>query len=145
MKISYKNFAKAYARHGNSSRAAIEAGYGDKNARNQGWRLLQNDDIRKLIEEEKKRLSGDFLIGAEGIISEIGKLAIDAECEGLRFKALIELAKMKGLYKNDDSDTKDKTVNNFSSISIVNYVLSIPRDQISKEIERWKEINKLPC
>lgn len=46
-------FAEAYARNGqNGTRAAIEAGYAEKGAHTEAYRLLRNADVRKLIDAE---------------------------------------------------------------------------------------------
>lgn len=47
--IQHQEFAEAYLRLFNEGKAAIAAGYAEKSARNQGYRLMKNDDIRAYI------------------------------------------------------------------------------------------------
>lgn len=49
-------FAEAYLRTGNQTKAAIEAGYAEGSARNQGNRLMSNADVRDYIRERLREI-----------------------------------------------------------------------------------------
>lgn len=48
-------FIVLYARFGNATKSAVSAGYSPRSARNQGSRLMNNDDILAAIDEEQKQ------------------------------------------------------------------------------------------
>lgn len=49
-------FAEAYLRTGNQTKAAIEAGYAEASARNQGNRLMNNADVQEYIRERLREI-----------------------------------------------------------------------------------------
>lgn len=49
-------FAEAYLRTGNQTKAAIEAGYAEASARNQGNRLMNNADVQDYIRERLREI-----------------------------------------------------------------------------------------
>ncbi|OJW75693.1 terminase small subunit [Spirosoma sp. 48-14] len=60
-----KAFVAAYCRHGNQTRAAIEAGYTADSASNQGYRMMRNEDVKLVISDlmEKMGMSVGEAIG----------------------------------------------------------------------------------
>lgn len=53
-------FATSYMKHGNATQAAIEAGYSERTAKQQGSRLLTNVDIKKYVEKQKANINRDL-------------------------------------------------------------------------------------
>lgn len=89
-------FVKAYvgkARY-NATEAAKAAGYAPASARNQGHRMMINDDIRAAIDARLR----PHLASPNEILTEIKSIAYDAEEETRdRLKALDMLTKAAGL------------------------------------------------
>ena len=60
-----EKFAQAYVLNNNATDAAKSAGYSDRSAYNQGYRLLQNDLILERIEELSRELNTSVDVVAE--------------------------------------------------------------------------------
>lgn len=56
MNLRQRKFVDEYIISGNATQSAINAGYSEKTARQQGQRLLSNVDIAKVIAERTERL-----------------------------------------------------------------------------------------
>ena len=54
-----EKFAQSYILHRNATEAARAAGYSKASAYNQGYRLLQNDEVKERIEDLEKELTTD--------------------------------------------------------------------------------------
>ena len=63
-----ERFAQSYVLHRNAKDAAKAAGYSEGSAKNQGYRLLQNDKIVERISDLEKELETDV-----DVIPEIEK------------------------------------------------------------------------
>ena len=68
-------FCQSYARYGNATRAAKEAGYSEKTARAQGCRLLTDADILTRIEQVKSERLKALHMGVDETLAEIAKAA----------------------------------------------------------------------
>jgi hypothetical protein len=73
MTTSYLEFAHHYvAANGNATKAAIEAGYSPKSARQQAYKLTRNPMVQRLIREEQQRVIGGRLCSqALGVLESI--------------------------------------------------------------------------
>jgi len=59
-----KKFCDSYLVLNNASKAAIEAGYSPKTARQKAYQLLCNEEIEKYIEERRQQASDQSLVDA---------------------------------------------------------------------------------
>ena len=55
-----EKFAQAYVLHRNATEAAKAAGYSDRSANNQGYRLLQMDEVTERIADLENELVTDI-------------------------------------------------------------------------------------
>ncbi len=69
-------FVDSYCQHGNQTKAAKAAGYAKDSARNQGWRLMTNDDIKAAVAERLAALSIDAAEVTKQV-SDIGKTRLN--------------------------------------------------------------------
>ena len=60
-----EKFAQSYILHRNATEAARAAGYAKESAYNQGYRLLQNEEIKERIEDLEKELTTDVDVVSE--------------------------------------------------------------------------------
>jgi len=100
-----ENFAKAYVLHRNATEAAKAAGYSDKSAANQGYRLLQNKEIAERIEDLEKELETNI-----NVVEEIENQYTFAKANGhtnSAIKALELLSRIRGA-TDDDNITIDQ-------------------------------------
>ena len=100
-----ENFSQAYVLHRNATEAAKAAGYSDKSAANQGYRLLQNDEILERIEDLSKELETNI-----NVIEEIENQYTFAKANGhtnSAIKALELLSRIRGS-NNDTGLSVDK-------------------------------------
>ena len=100
-----ENFAKAYVLHRNATEAAKAAGYSDKSAANQGYRLLQNQEIMERIEDLEKELETNI-----NVVEEIENQYTFAKANGhtnSAIKALELLSRIRGA-NSDTSFSMDK-------------------------------------
>lgn len=89
-----EKFAQAYIIHRNATEAAKAAGYSDRSAANQGYRLINNDEIRERIEDLEKELTTTI-----DVISEIENQYAFAKANGhtnSAIKALELLSRVRG-------------------------------------------------
>jgi len=81
----------------NETKAALRAGYSEKSARNQGHRLMKNDEVRaeiqRLMDERKKRVG----IDADKTLINVAKMAN----YDIRDIVEIDTESMKGLFRFD--------------------------------------------
>ena len=100
----------------NATRAAKAAGYSDRSARNQGNRLMKNDDINQMIEarsEELKQLCGATAENKREMLWRIAQFnqqvvsGLDGKPEmrnpRASIQALAELNRMDGDYRKADA------------------------------------------
>jgi phage terminase small subunit len=71
LNLQQARFLKAYLKSGNATQSAIEAGYSQKTAAEQGARLLRNAQIKAAVQKTLNKLE----ISAETVLAEIAKLA----------------------------------------------------------------------
>jgi len=94
-----ENFSQAYVLHRNATEAAKAAGYSDKSAANQGYRLLQNNEILERIEDLANELETNI-----NVIEEIESQYTYAKANGhtnSAIKALELLSRIRGAPSDD--------------------------------------------
>jgi|TARA_R110002049_G_scaffold39019_2_gene120544 phage terminase small subunit len=101
-----EKFAQAYIIHRNATEAAKAAGYSDRSAANQGYRLINNPEIAERIEDLEKELETNI-----DVIDEIENQYTFAKANGhtnSAIKALELLSRIRGS-KGDTEKELDKT------------------------------------
>tara|TARA_R110002020_G_scaffold6438_1_gene27438 strand:+ start:91 stop:504 length:414 start_codon:yes stop_codon:yes gene_type:complete len=89
-----EKFAQSYILHRNATEAARAAGYAKDSAHNQGYRLLQNDEVVERINDLEKELETDV-----DVVSEIEAQYTYAKANGhtnSAIKALELLSRVRG-------------------------------------------------
>ncbi len=93
-----EKFAQSYILHRNATEAARAAGYARDSAHNQGYRLLQNDEVIERISDLEKELETDV-----DVVSEIEAQYTYAKANGhtnSAIKALELLSRVRGAKTN---------------------------------------------
>ena len=100
-----RQFIEEYLECRQTVQAALRAGYSEKTARHSGWRLLQNPQIRREIDEKLAAARQRKAIGRESVVAELAQVAFATVEEGNapfrmadKLRALDILAKILGLY-----------------------------------------------
>jgi phage terminase small subunit len=94
LKERQEKFCQSYLINRNATQSAIAAGYSEKSAHNQGWRLLQEPVIQRRLEELEQEYNTDV-----DVISELEKQyeAAKANNNGATaLKALEILSRIRG-------------------------------------------------
>jgi|TARA_R110000787_G_scaffold95654_4_gene198759 phage terminase small subunit len=97
-----EKFAQSYILHRNATEAARSAGYSKSSAYNQGYRLLQSDEVKERIEDLEKELETDV-----DVVSEIESQYTFAKANGhtnSAIKALELLSRVRGNKSNKELD-----------------------------------------
>ena len=97
-----EKFAQSYILHRNATEAARSAGYSKSSAYNQGYRLLQNDEVKERIEDLEKELETDV-----DVVSEIENQYTFAKANGhtnSAIKALELLSRIRGAKSDKEID-----------------------------------------
>lgn len=100
-----EKFAEAYVLHRNATEAAKAAGYAADSAYNQGYRLLQNQEVVDRVHELEQELETDV-----NVIEEIESQYTFAKANGhtnSAIKALELLSRIRGS-NSDSSSSMDK-------------------------------------
>ena len=103
-----ERFAQSYVLHRNATDAAKAAGYSEGSAKNQGYRLLQNDKIVERISDLEKELETDV-----DVIPEIEKqyqVAVGNKHTQSALKALELLSRVRGAKNEKADDTNIETL-----------------------------------
>ena len=97
-----EKFAQNYILHRNATEAAKAAGYAAESAYNQGYRLLQNEEVKERIHELEQNLETNV-----DVITEIEKQYEYAKANGhtnSAIKALELLSRVRGAKSDKDID-----------------------------------------
>jgi len=94
LKERQEKFCQSYLINKNATKSAIAAGYSEKSAYNQGYRLLQEPAIQRRLEELEEEYSTDV-----DVVSELEKQYEQAKANGngqTALKALELLSRVRG-------------------------------------------------
>jgi len=103
-----EKFAQAYILHRNATEAAKTAGYAASSAYNQGYRNLQNGEIKERIEELENTLETSV-----DVITEIEKQYEFAKANGhtnSAIKALELLSRIRGAKSENEIDISEEGI-----------------------------------
>ena len=114
-----EKFAQSYILHRNATEAARAAGYSKASAYNQGYRLLQNDEVKERIEDLEKELTTDV-----DVVTEIENQYTFAKANGhtnSAIKALELLSRVRGAKSDKELDmtTEELESNIIESLKIL--------------------------
>ena len=121
-----EKFAQSYIIHRNATEAAKSAGYSDRSAANQGYRLINNPEIAERIEDLEKELETNI-----DVIDEIENQYTFAKANGhtnSAIKALELLSRIRGS-KGDTEKELDKTE---LKEEIVKFMEIIGKDEVEE-------------
>ncbi len=122
-------FAQEYLAHGNSTRAAVSAGYSEKTAGSQGSRLLKNVNVKSYIDKKTMDRVKELDISADKILQEIANTAF---------------FNIRDIYENNSLKEIDSIdINNASAISSVKVRRERREDNSFDEIIEIKTNDKL--
>lgn len=125
-----EKFAQAYVMHRNATDAAKAAGYAERSAYNQGYRLLQDAVIQERIEDLARELETSV-----DVIEEIENQYAFAKTQGhtnSAIKALELLSRVRG-HKSD----KDKEISREDlQASIVRAMEILGQDEVTKLVKK---------
>tara|TARA_R100001086_G_scaffold183970_2_gene102703 strand:+ start:15 stop:422 length:408 start_codon:yes stop_codon:yes gene_type:complete len=127
-----EKFAQAYILHRNATDAAKAAGYAERSAYNQGYRLLQDSVIQERIEDLERELETSV-----DVIEEIENQYAFAKTQGhtnSAIKALELLSRIRG-HKSD----KNKEISREDlHASIVRSMEILGQDEVTKLVKKCK-------
>jgi phage terminase small subunit len=106
LKQRKKEFVMHFMETKNASEAARRTGYSEKNAGNQGYRLLKDDEIQEMLASELQTLRERHLDDLESIVDAMKDEAlgnIPGHTAGSRVKALELLARHFGMLEDRTS------------------------------------------
>ena len=104
-----KRFCEEYIIDFNAAQSAIRAGYSEPTARQKGYELLSNEEIKEYIEELKDDKSEELNITFEQLAKIELEIAMNGKREADRLKAVDQLSKKLGYYEQHNSQKKNIT------------------------------------
>ena len=126
-----ERFAQSYVLHRNATDAAKAAGYAESSAKNQGYRLLQNDKIIERISDLEKELETDV-----DVIPEIEKqyqVAVGNKHTQSALKALELLSRVRGAKNEKADDTNIETLQE----ELVSIMKMLGKKNIDSLYKKW--------
>lgn len=129
MQDNHIRFADKYFETLNATKSAIYAGFSEDTAKQQGWQLLQREDVQEYLEKlraeyaEKSSISKEWIVErfkdisdrcvqAEPVLdrdgNETGEYRFDSSGAN---KATEMLGKIIGVFEKDNDQSKPKTTN----------------------------------
>ena len=121
-----EKFCQNYILHRNATEAAKAAGYAPESAKNQGYRLLQNSEIKTRVEELESELTTTV-----DVISEVERqysVAKEGKHTNSALKALELLSRVRGAKPEKDSMVSVETIEE----EIVEYMKIIGEQKVQK-------------
>jgi phage terminase small subunit len=127
-----EKFAQSYVLNNNATDAAKSAGYSDRSAYNQGYRLLQNDFIVERIEELSRELKTSV-----DVVAEIEDQYTFAKTNGhvnSAIKALELLSRVRG---NKVEDGKNVSKEELITLIVSTFEV-LGKEQVEDMVKRCK-------
>jgi phage terminase small subunit len=120
-----ERFAQAYVLHRNATEAAKAAGYAERSAYNQGYRMLKNEEIMERIADLENELETSI-----DVISEIENqysVAKNAGHGNIAIKALELLSRIRGAKSDKDSDISKEGL----EVAIIESMKILGKDKVA--------------
>ncbi len=122
-------FVDAYLNHADAKRSALEAGYSQQTAKQQGSRLLKNPDVSAAIAAAQAKRAERVRVTADDVLREAWAIATDRQRnDGARVSALALCAKHTGGF----SDRVEHTGGGGGPIQVLAAVAELPVAQLQK-------------
>ncbi len=121
-----EKFAQAYIIHRNATEAAKSAGYSDKSAANQGYRLINNVEIQERIEDLESELTTTI-----NVVDEIENQYSFAKANGhtnSAIKALELLSRIRGSKGDTEKELDKKELRE----EIIKFMEIIGKDEVEE-------------
>ena len=121
-----EKFAQSYNIHRNATEAAKAAGYSDRSAANQGYRLINNPEIAERIEDLEKELETNI-----DVVDEIENQYTFAKANGhtnSAIKALELLSRIRGSKGDTEKELDKKELKE----EIVKFMEIIGKDEVEE-------------
>jgi phage terminase small subunit len=131
-----EKFAQSYILHRNATEAARAAGYAKDSAHNQGYRLLQNDEVVERINDLEKELETDV-----DVVSEIEAQYTYAKANGhtnSAIKALELLSRVRGAKTDKNLNFTEEELEE----NIVKSLQILGKDKVLELLKRGGFIQK---
>ena len=131
-----EKFAQSYILHRNATEAARAAGYAKDSAHNQGYRLLQNDEVVERINDLEKELETDV-----DVVSEIEAQYTYAKANGhtnSAIKALELLSRVRGAKTDKNLDFTEEELEE----NIIKSLQILGKDKVIELLKRGGFIQK---
>jgi phage terminase small subunit len=125
-----EKFAQSYIIHRNATEAAKAAGYSDRSAANQGYRLINNPEIAERIEDLEKELETNI-----DVVDEIENQYTFAKANGhtnSAIKALELLSRIRGSKGDTEKELDKKELKE----EIVKFMEIIGRDEVEEILKK---------
>ena len=125
-----EKFAQSYILHRNATEAARAAGYSKASAYNQGYRLLQNDEVKERIEDLEKELTTDV-----DVVAEIENQYTFAKANGhtnSAIKALELLSRVRGARSDKEIDMSEEGL----ETAIVEAMQVLGKEKVSELVNK---------
>jgi|TARA_R110000796_G_scaffold242274_1_gene364291 phage terminase small subunit len=127
-----EKFSQAYVLHRNATEAAKAAGYSDKSANNQGYRLLQMNEVVERIADLENELVTDIDVVDE-LESQYAFAATNGHTNSA-IKALELLSRVRGAKSDRTTHLSTETIEH----EIVGYMEALGKDKIDELIKKCK-------
>ena len=121
-----EKFAQSYIIHRNATEAAKAAGYSDRSAANQGYRLINNPEIEERIEDLERELETNI-----DVIDEIENQYTFAKANGhtnSAIKALELLSRIRGSKGDSEKELDKKELKE----EIIKFMEIIGKDEVEE-------------
>ena len=121
-----EKFAQAYIIHRNATEAAKAAGYSDKSASNQGYRLINNGEVQERIEDLESELTTTI-----NVVDEIENQYSFAKANGhtnSAIKALELLSRIRGSKGDTEKELDKKELKE----EIIRFMEIIGKDEVEE-------------
>jgi phage terminase small subunit len=121
MNENHKRFADKYFETLNASQSAIYAGFSEDTSRQQGWQLLQREDVQNYLSKLKAEYSEKSGITKEWVMTRFKDISDDAfslKDFGGANKATEMLGKIIGSFEKDNEQKKSEVNINLSKEKI---------------------------
>lgn len=106
----HQRFVEEYLRTLNATQAAIAVGYSKTNARNQGYTLLHDPELSRLIEEGLAQRAEQCKVDTQFVIEQAKALVLDPKTPAKdKAKALDLLGRYTGAWSGAGGDVKQTT------------------------------------
>ena len=121
-----EKFAQAYIIHRNATEAAKAAGYSDRSAANQGYRLINNGEVQERIEDLESELTTTI-----NVVDEIENQYTFAKANGhtnSAIKALELLSRIRGSKGDTEKELDKKELKE----EIIRFMEIIGKDEVEE-------------